>query len=174
MNKLIEIAKIQSIDSSNQLEGISTSNACLKKIIKQKASPKTRDEKEITGYRDVLEIINNAYDTIKISSNYILHLHKILLNKTDISTRGKFKNTDNCIEEIREDATKFIRFKPPSSFQTPDAINEICNQYNQEIKNNQVNKLILLIIFIPDFLCIHPFNDGNGRMSRILTLLLMY
>jgi Fic family protein len=174
LNQLIKTSKIDSIETSNKLEGISTSGSRLKYIVEEKIEPKTRNEEEIAGYRDVLKIIHESYDEIKISDNYILQLHKILLSHLNNSNGGKFKNTNNFIQETKEDGTQFIRFKPLSALETPQAVKDICSQYNEASKNSKINKLILIFTFVLDFLCIHPFDDGNGRISRILTLLLMY
>jgi Fic family protein len=173
LTKLNELAKIQSIDFSNKIEGISTNNSRLRKIVEDEVKPKTRDEKEIAGYRDALDIIYTAYDIIKISPNYILQLHKILFSHSEKPHQGKFKNVDNYIQEKKQDGSEVIRFKPLSFSETPNAIEQICEQYNNELKKGEIEKLILIINFILDFLCIHPFIDGNGRLSRILTLLLM-
>ncbi len=111
---------------------------------------------------------------MNLSPNLILQLHRDLYKYSPSSIGGKYKNTDNIIAEIRSDSTEFVRFKPISSFETASAIELICDRYNQEIKEIDSNPLILIPVFILDFLCIHPFNDGNGRMSRLLTLLLLY
>lgn len=174
LKKLVEIAKIQSIDSSNRIEGIKTSNKRLKEIVEKKSKPQNRSEQEIAGYRDVLSVIHEAHDTIKITPNYILQLHKMLLDKSQDPMRGKFKNTNNFIEEIKDNGERIIRFAPPPPFETPIYIEEICKQYIEEINQNKSDQLVLIFIFILDFLCIHPFNDGNGRISRLLTLLLLY
>lgn len=174
LNTLIEIAKIQSIDSSNRIEGIFTSDKRLKELVNEKSKPRNRNEEEILGYREVLKIVHESYDYVNISSNYILQMHKELYAYSKKSIGGHFKNSDNFIAETDEKGNEKIRFKPVSAFQAPTYIEDLCNEYNKVIKNNTVEELILIPIFILDFLCIHPFSDGNGRMSRLLTLLLLY
>lgn len=172
--KLIEITKIQSTQSSNAIEGIYTTNTRLKQIIANKVSPKNRDEEEIAGYKDVLNIINESYESINISSNYILQLHKILYSHSGKSIGGKFKSTQNYINASNADGKEYTLFTPLSPFETPPAIDNICDQFNRAIAACNTDPLILIPIFIHDFLCIHPFLDGNGRMSRLLTNLLLY
>ena len=171
---LLNIAKIQSAEYSNKIEGIKTSDVRIKELINEKVAPKNRNEEEIAGYRDVLELIHESYDNIPITPNIILQLHKILYKYSSSSIGGKFKMTDNVIEEIDEIGNKKIRFKPISAVETPIAIEKLCNNYNELIQKSEIDPLILIPIFILDFLSIHPFTDGNGRMSRLLTLLLLY
>lgn len=171
---LLNIAKIQSAEYSNKIEGIKTSDVRIKELINEKVAPKNRNEEEIAGYRDVLELIHESYDNIPITPNIILQLHKILYKYSSSSIGGKFKMTDNVIEEIDEIGNKKIRFKPISAVETPIAIEKLCNNYNELIQKGEIDPLILIPIFILDFLSIHPFTDGNGRMSRLLTLLLLY
>ena len=171
---LLNIAKIQSAEYSNKIEGIKTTDVRIKELINEKVAPKNRNEEEIAGYRDVLELIHESYDNIPITPNIILQLHKILYKYSSSSIGGKFKMTDNVIEEIDEIGNKKIRFKPISAVETPIAIEKLCNNYNELIQKSEIDPLILIPIFILDFLSIHPFTDGNGRMSRLLTLLLLY
>ena len=174
LNTLIEIAKIQSIDASNRIEGIFTSDRRLNELVNERSKPQNRNEEEILGYREVLKIIHESYDYVNISSNYILQMHKELYTYSKKSIGGHFKNVDNFIAETDEHGNEKIRFKPVSAFQTPSYIEDLCSEYNKMLKNNAIEELILIPIFIVDFLCIHPFNDGNGRVSRLLTLLLLY
>ncbi len=174
LKKLVEIAKIQSTEASNKIEGIVTTNSRVKQICENRTMPKTRDEKEILGYRDVLNIIHESFQYIPIKSSYILQFHKDLFKYSEKSIGGKFKNTQNYISETREDGSSFIRFQPLKPFETPEAIDRLCEEFNIALSKSEVDPLILIPIFILDFLCIHPFNDGNGRMSRLLTLLLLY
>ena len=173
-DRLVEIAKIRSTEASNAIEGIRTTSTRLKQIATSKAEPKNRSEEEIAGYRDALNIINENYDNISITPNYILQLHKILFQYSPKTIGGKFKNTQNYINEELPDGSKRTIFVPLEPFITPDAIQNICDQYNRAISQGDVDPLILIPIFIHDFLCIHPFLDGNGRMSRLLTTLLLY
>ena len=174
INKLIEIAKIQSTEASNKIEGIVTTSTRIKQICENKTMPKTRDEKEILGYRDVLNTIHENYEFIPIKSSYILQLHGDLYKFSEKSIGGKFKNVQNYISETRADGSSFVRFQPLEPYETPDAIDRLCEEFNIAVSKDDVDPLILIPIFILDFLCIHPFNDGNGRMSRLLTLLLLY
>lgn len=174
LNKLIEIAKIQSTESSNEIEGIVTTNARLKKIMKEKTTPKNREEQEIAGYRDVLNLIHESFDAISISQNYILQIHKIMFSHMNNPIAGQTKTVQNYISATFPDGHSEVLFTPLSPFETPEALDNICNEYNRVIGNLEVEPLIAIPIFIHDFLCIHPFNDGNGRMSRLLTTLLLY
>ncbi len=174
INKLVEIAKIQSTEASNKIEGIVTTSTRIKQICENKMMPKTRDEKEILGYRDVLNTIHENHDYIPIKSSYILQLHGDLYKFSEKSIGGKFKNVQNYISETKADGSSFVRFQPLEPYETPDAIDRLCEEFNIAISKDDVDPLILIPIFILDFLCIHPFNDGNGRMSRLLTLLLLY
>lgn len=174
LKRLIEIAKIQSTEASNKIEGIVTSSTRIKQLCEQKTTPRNRDETEISGYRDVLNTIHESYDGIMIKPSYILQLHQMLYSYSEKSIGGKFKNTQNYIKEIHDDSSEFIRFTPLAPYETPQAMEDICEQFNLALDNNAVDALILIPLFVRDFLCIHPFNDGNGRMSRLLTILLLY
>ena len=172
--RLVEMAKIRSTESSNQLEGIVTTSARIRQLVKMNTSPRTRSEREIVGYRDVLNTIHESHDFIPIRPSYILQLHRDLLKPAGLSYGGRFKNVQNYIKEERMDGTEIIRFTPAAPYETPDAIDAICKSYAHALALENVDPLILIPAFICDFLCIHPFNDGNGRMSRLLTLLLLY
>ena len=171
---LLNIAKIQSTEYSNKIEGIRTTDKRINELIQDKVKPKNRDEEEIAGYRDVLELIHENYENMEITPNVILQLHKYLYKYSSKSIGGRFKDFENAIEETDEQGNKKIRFKPVSAFETPRAVEELCSSYNSEISKCEIDPLILMPIFILDFLSIHPFNDGNGRISRLLTLLLLY
>lgn len=174
INKLVELAKIQSTEASNKIEGIVTTAMRIKRICENKTTPRNRDEKEILGYRDVLNIIHENYEFITIKSSYILQFHRDLYKFSEKSIGGKFKNVQNYISETRTDGSSFVRFQPLEPYETPDAVDRLCEEYNIAVSKEDVDPLILIPIFILDFLCIHPFNDGNGRLSRLLTLLLLY
>ena len=174
LTSLLKIAKIQSTEYSNKIEGIRTTDKRINELINDKVKPKNRNEEEIAGYRDVLELIHENYENMDIKPNIILQMHKYLYKYSSKSIGGKFKDAENAIEEIDENGNRKIRFKPVSAFETPRAIDELCSSYNYEIQREIIDPLILIPIFILDFLSIHPFNDGNGRMSRLLTLLLLY
>lgn len=174
LNKLIEIAKIQSTEASNEIEGIVTTSVRLKKLVEEKTTPRNRNEQEIAGYRDVLNIIHDNFDAIPISKNYILQMHKIMYSHMNNPMAGKTKNVQNYISATYPDGHTEVLFTPLSPFETPEALDNICSEYNKVIGNLELEPLIAIPIFIHDFLCIHPFNDGNGRMSRLLTTLLLY
>lgn len=174
LEKLVEIAKVQSTESSNEIEGIRTTNARLKQLVSEKTTPKNRDEEEIAGYRDVLNVIHESYEYIPMSSNYILQLHKMLYSHSSKAIGGTFKNVQNYISGTDTYGKSYTIFTPLSPFETPIAIQNICEEFNKAIAENEVDPLILIPIFIHVFLCIHPFLDGNGRMSRLLTTLLLY
>lgn len=174
LTKLVEIAKIQSTESSNKIEGIYTSDERIKKLITDKTTPRNRDEQEIAGYRDVLSTIHDNFDFIPPKSTMILQLHRDLYKFSGSESGGKFKTGDNIIAETDSEGNRFVRFKPVSALETPDEIDRLCENFEREITGEQVDPLLLIPMFILDFLCIHPFNDGNGRMSRLLTLLLLY
>ena len=174
LEKLVEIAKIQSTEASNAIEGIVTTSTRIKQLVKEKTTPKNRDEQEIAGYRDVLNIIHESFDAIPLSQNYILQLHKILYSHMNNPMAGRIKSVQNYITVKYSDNHAETLFTPLAPFETPEALDKICEEYNRVIGNMEVEPLIAIPVFIHDFLCIHPFNDGNGRMSRLLTTLLLY
>ncbi len=174
LERLSEIARIQSTDASNRIEGIITTSTRLKQLVSDKTTPRNRDEGEIIGYRDVLKTIHENYSYIPVKPSYILQLHRNMMMPAGISYGGHFKNTQNYIKEIKPDGTEAIRFTPVAPYETSDAVRAICDAYQYALSMELIDPLILIFSFIVDFLCIHPFNDGNGRMSRLLTLLLLY
>ena len=174
LEKLVEIAKVQSTEASNAIEGIVTTSTRIKQLVEEKTTPKNRDEQEIAGYRDVLSIIHESFDAIPMTQNFILQLHKILYNHLNNPMAGRTKSVQNYISATYPDGHVETLFTPLAPYDTPEALNRICEEYNRVIGNMEVEPLIAIPIFIHDFLCIHPFNDGNGRMSRLLTTLLLY
>ena len=174
LEKLVEIAKVQSTEASNAIEGIVTTNTRIRQLVEEKTTPRNRDEQEIAGYRDALNIIHESFDAIPISRNYILQLHKILYSHMNNPLAGQTKNVQNYISASYPDGHSEILFTPLPPYETPEALDKICEEYNKVIGNFEVEPLIAIPVFIHDFLCIHPFNDGNGRMSRLLTTLLLY
>ncbi len=174
LEKLVEIAKIQSTEASNAIEGIITTNTRIKQLVEERTAPKNRDEQEIAGYRDVLNIIHESFDAIPITKNYILQLHKIMYSHMNNPLAGQTKNVQNYISASYPDGHSEILFTPLAPYETPEALDKICEEYNKVIGNFELEPLIAIPVFIHDFLCIHPFNDGNGRMSRLLTTLLLY
>ena len=174
LTQLVEIAKIQSTEASNKIEGIYTSDERLKSLVTNKAVPRTRNEQEIAGYRDVLATIHESHDFIPVKPSILLQLHRDLYKFSGKNIGGTYKNADNVIEEEDEQGNKFIRFQPVPAWETPTAIDAICSAYDDIQREADADPLLIIPMFILDFLCIHPFNDGNGRMSRLLTLLLLY
>ncbi len=174
LEAMIRVAKIQSTGASNRIEGIYTSEKRLGELVTEKTEPKNRNEEEIAGYREVLNTIHENYDYIVPRSNVILQLHRDLYMYNSGSVGGKFKNADNIIEEQNELGEKSIRFVPVPAYLTKDTMEMMCNQLVEVMNKKSAEPLLLIPVFILDFLCIHPFNDGNGRMSRLLTLLLLY
>ncbi|WEV65822.1 Fic family protein [Bifidobacterium sp. ESL0764] len=171
---LVNVARIQSTDASNRIEGISTTNKRLAGIVSEKVAPRNRDEEEIAGYRDMLNTIHENYAYIPLKPNVILQLHRDLFRHTPLVFAGHWKDTDNMIVESDGNGHARVRFTPPSSLQTPDLIAAACDDYCKASESGNVDSLLLTCMFVFDFTCIHPFNDGNGRMSRLLTLLLLY
>ena len=174
LETLVEIAKIQSTESSNAIEGITTTKARLKSLMADKTTPRDRGEKEIKGYRHVLNVIHENFDYVPIRKNYILQLHKMLYQFTEERFGGSFKDTPNEIDMVYPDGRTVLLFKPLEPFETPEAVEKLCEEYDKAINKYGIDPLIAIPVFIHDFLCIHPFNDGNGRMSRLLTTLLLY
>lgn len=174
LDMLVEIARIQSTEASNAIEGIVTTSTRIRQLVEDKTTPRNRDEQEIAGYRDVLNIIHESYDAIPITKNYILQLHKLLYSHMNNPIAGHTKSVQNYISATYPDGHVEVLFTPLDPVETPDAIESICNEYNRVIGNMELEPLIAIPVFIHDFLCIHPFNDGNGRMSRLLTTLLLY
>lgn len=174
LSELLEIAKIQSTEASNRIEGIITTDDRLKKIVMNKTTPKGRSEREIAGYRDVLNTIHENYDFIPVRPGMILQLHRDLYKFSNSAIGGSFKNSDNIIAEELPDGTKRVRFQPVPAWETSEAMDSLCSALQEALSDPELDPLLLMPMFILDFLCIHPFNDRNGRMSRLLTLLLLY
>lgn len=174
LTQLVDIAKIQSTEASNKIEGIITTDERLKRIVRDKTMPKTRSEKEIAGYRDVLATIHESHDYIPPKPSMILQLHRDLYKFSGKSIGGNYKSSDNVIAEEQPNGARIVRFEPVPAWETPEAIKSLCDEYELAISDAEMDPLVLIPIFVLDFLCIHPFNDGNGRMSRLLTLLLLY
>ena len=174
LEKLVEIAKVQSTEASNAIEGIVTTSTRIRQLVEEKTAPRNRDEQEIAGYRDALNIIHENFDAIPITRNYILQLHKVLYSHMNNPMAGQTKSGQNYISATYPNGHTATLFTPLAPFETPEALERICDEYNRVIGNMEAEPLIVIPIFIHDFLCIHPFNDGNGRMSRLLTTLLLY
>lgn len=174
LKTLLEIAKIQSTGASNRIEGIYTSDTRLRELMQGKVEPRNRSEREIAGYREVLSAIHESYEYIVPKPNTILQLHRDLYHFNTSATGGVYKNSDNVIAEIESDGKERVRFVPVPAYQTSDAMDRLCESFLKAWNDDSWDRLLLIPMFILDFLCIHPFNDGNGRMSRLLSLLLLY
>lgn len=174
LDALMRVAKVQSTDASNRIEGIFTTDKRLVELMEHSVEPRDRNEEEIVGYRDVLNLIHESYDHISISPSIIQQLHRDLLRYTPVGFAGLWKTVDNEIVEFDGDGNKRVRFQPTTALETPMAIENLCETYNEAIKLDLYDPLLLALVFVFDFTCVHPFNDGNGRMSRLLTLLLLY
>ena len=174
LTQLTEAAKIQSTEASNRIEGIYTSDDRLRALVRDKTRPRTRNEQEIAGYRDVLNTIHESHDHIPLKPSIILQLHRDLYKFESYDIGGKYKAGDNVISEEDALGHKTVRFQPMPAWETPEAMEELCRAFDEAMLTEQIDPLLLIPMFILDFLCIHPFNDGNGRMSRLLTLLLLY
>ncbi len=174
LKTLLEVALIQSTGASNRIEGIFTSDKRLEELVSQKAEPRNRSEQEIAGYREVLATIHESYEYINPRPNIILQLHRDLYSYSQGAAGGSYKNSDNVIAETDAEGHQKARFIPVPAFQTAEAMEELCTRFLEAWEADRIDKLVLIPMFILDFLCIHPFNDGNGRMSRLLTLLLFY
>ena len=174
LKTLLEVALIQSTGASNRIEGIYTTDKRLEELVSQKAEPRNRSEQEIAGYREVLANIHESYEYIVPRPNLILQLHRDLYSYSQKAAGGSYKNSDNVIAEKDAEGNQKARFIPVPAFQTAEAMEELCREFWKAWEADHIDKLLLIPMFILDFLCIHPFNDGNGRMSRLLTLLLFY
>lgn len=174
LTQLVKIARIQSTEASNKIEGIYTSDERLKALVQDSTRPRTRNEREIAGYRDVLNTIHENYDYIPLKPSMILQLHRDLFKFEGYDIGGKYKAADNIIEEEDDKGNKFVRFQPMPAWETPEAMDILCDAFDTALATEQIDSLLLIPMFVLDFLCVHPFNDGNGRMSRLLTLLLMH
>ena len=172
--KLEKIAKIQSVKGSNAIEGIVTTDARIKAIVNGNSAPLNHSEREIAGYRDALNEIHTGFELMPISENTILHLHQVMTGAAGYDQSGHYKTEDNLIMEIDADGRRRIRFEPVPAAQTGEAMEQLILAYMDARDNPRISKLLLIPCVILDFLCIHPFTDGNGRLSRLLTLLLLY
>ncbi|MCL2882659.1 MAG: Fic family protein [Coriobacteriia bacterium] len=171
--RLESIAKVQSVKGSNAIEGIVTTEQRINEIVNQNSAPLNHNEAEIAGYRDALAAVHEGFDTLDIQEHDILRLHETLLSYTP-SGGGQYKHTDNVIMEVDASGMRRVRFTPTSAKETAATMEQLVLAYLDARGNYNVNQLLLTPCFILDFLCIHPFLDGNGRMSRLLSLLLLY
>ncbi len=173
MEKLREYAIIQSTESSNRIEGVEVDKKRLVPLVLGKLKPMDRPEEEIVGYRRALDHINRNYKKIDINPASIQKLHALSQGGM-ISDAGKWKERSNDIIEILSNGERIVRFTPVAPTDVPKYMEQLCHAYNDTANSNKLPELIAVSNFILDFLCIHPFRDGNGRVSRLLTLLLLY
>lgn len=175
LENLKQVAIIESTESSNRLEGVTVPRSVLRKLVKENEDPKAgnRSEGEVAGYRNVLALIHERHEHIDFTPNVIMQLHRDLFRFSSGGQGGTWKATDNLITERRSDGSLFVRFEPTPAWQTSAAMQQLHDQY-VEASNSDVDAVILIALYILDFLCIHPFSDGNGRMVRLLTVLLLY
>ena len=172
--ELEAVAKVQSIKSSNAIEGIVTSDERIAAIVNQNSAPLNHNEAEIAGYRDALNEIHLGYEHMDFKQRDILRLHEIMLSIVGYEFGGRYKTDDNVILEVDEKGNRRVRFRPTSAEDTPGAMEQLELAYLDARDDANINQLLLIPCVILDFLCIHPFRDGNGRMSRLLSLLLLY
>ena len=173
LETLRQTAIIQSTESSNRIEGIIVSPERIKQLVEEKTTPRDRSEQEIAGYRQLLSTIHINYKSIPFTPNIILQLHRDLYQFTTLPG-GKWKTIDNEITITYPDGTKFVRFRPTPAYATPELMVQLHEQFNQLLNSGKIEPLLLIATYVFDFLCIHPFLDGNGRIARLITLLLLY
>lgn len=173
LSNLKEVASIQSTESSNRIEGIVASHERIVELVQEKTTPKSRSEEEIFGYKSALGLIHQNYKQIPFSENFVLQLHQEIYRYTS-KKAGSWKTTDNLIEQEHEDGSRSIRFKPLAAFLTPEAMSQLHKEFNARWESHEIEQLLLIATYVFDFLCIHPFSDGNGRLSRLISLLLLY
>ncbi len=173
LDTLRQAAIIQSTESSNRIEGITAPLERIKEIVAEKITPRDRSEQEIAGYRDVLTTIHTSYDYIPFTPGVVLQLHRDLY-RFAVVEGGRWKSVDNEISETHPDGKKIVRFKPVPAYITATAMESLHERFNTLWQSDEIEPLLLIPSYVLDFLCIHPFTDGNGRMARLLTLLLLY
>lgn len=172
--QLQKIAIVQSVKNSNAIEGIITTDERINEIINQNSAPLNHNEQEIAGYRDALNLIHNNYKNLNFSEVNILSFHNMIFGISNPDSAGKYKTNDNVIMELKQDGTRSVRFVPVAADETKACMNQLVLAYMEARDNPNINQLLLIPCVILDFLCIHPFSDGNGRISRLLTILLLY
>lgn len=173
LETLKQTAIIQSTESSNRIEGVTAPAKRIREIVAEKTTPRDRSEQEIAGYRDVLNTIHGNHAAMKLAPNLVRQLHRDLFKYTS-GRGGNWKPTSNAITEKRPDGTTMVRFEPVAPHLVDDAMIKLHEQLQQRWEADEMDKLLLIPAYVLDFLCIHPFLDGNGRMARLLTLLLLY
>lgn len=173
LDALMDVAKVESVGASNRIEGIATTQPRLHGIVLHRTEPHGRAEEEISGYRDVLALIHEQHDYIDVTPSVILQLHRDLLRHTPLSYGGRWKDVDNAIVGVDHEGNRVTRFVPTPAIMTPEAMERLCLALRLGLGEGEGDPLLTIFRFVFDFICIHPFNDGNGRMSRLLTVLLL-
>lgn len=171
--KLRQKAIVESVKGSNAIEGIVTTDDRIRDIVNG-AIPVTHDEKEISGYKEALNLIHANHEHMELDENTINSLHRMMEAEVNPAEAGQYKSHDNMIMEYLPDGTRHIRFKPVAAKETSKAMEQLLLAYYDARQNSNIADLLLIPCFIVDFLCIHPYLDGNGRVSRLLTVLLLY
>lgn len=176
LENLRQVAIVESTESSNRLEGITLPRTAIEMLVRRNGEPRAgnRPEGEIAGYRNVLGLIHGRHEHMDVSSGLVLQLHRDLFRFAGASAAGKWKSADNLITERRPDGSAFVRFKPTPAWRTEEAMAALHGAFSAAGDDSEVDPLILIALYVLDFLCIHPFSDGNGRMARLLTVLLLY
>lgn len=174
LTELESIARVQSVKSSNAIEGIVTSDERINAIVNQNSAPLNHNEAEIAGYRDALNAIHMGYEYMDFRQSDILRLHEMMMSIAGYEYVGQYKTDDNVILEVDANGRQRVRFRPMPAAETPEAMEQLELAYLAARNNANINQLLLIPCVILDFLCIHPFRDGNGRMSRLLSLFLLY
>lgn len=172
--ELEAIAKVQSVKSSNAIEGIVTSDERVAAIVNESSAPLNHNEREIAGYRDVLNDIHNNFARLDFSQTDILNMHRLMMGMSGHSDGGRYKAVNNYVIEEDRQGNRRIRFAPVAAADVSVAMEQLELAYLSARDDADVNQLLLIPCVILDFLCIHPFRDGNGRISRLLSLLLLY
>jgi Fic family protein len=173
LESLKHLALIQSVEASNAIENITAPPKRLEELVAQKTTPRNRSEAEIAGYRAVLDTIHSSAEHIPFTPNVVLQLHRDLYQFAPPRS-GHWKSSDNLVTEERADGTVAVRFTPVPALETPAAVAELHSRLDEAWRADQHHRLLLTGAYVLDFLVIHPFTDGNGRMSRLLALVLLY
>ncbi len=173
LRTLRQVAMIQSVESSNRIEGVTVEHSRLKPLVMGKVTPRDRSEEEIVGYRKALSWIHESHDSIVFSSDTLKELHQLAQGGFS-GDAGEYKQKNNDIIELFPDGRRQVRFQTVSVEETPDQIEQLCLAYHHVMDQGLLPPLIAIASVVFDFLCIHPFRDGNGRVARLLVLLLLY
>lgn len=173
LETLREVAVIQSTESSNRIEGVTAPAKRIRDLVAEKTTPQDRPEQEIAGYRDVLNTIHGNHAAMRFTAGLVKQLHRDLFKYTD-QNGGRWKSVTNQITQMRSDGSRTVRFEPVAPHLVDESMVKLHTQFQSAWRAEDVDKLFLIGAYVLDFLCIHPFRDGNGRMARLLTLLLLY